>query len=122
MTQQHALKHTFLTRFTPAVLMGGFLPHLAYAQGKMPTIEDPSRGTGGGILSTLQNYGFDIIMLVALVVIASMFVGVCYHAYITYSEIQTGKKTWGQFGLTVAVGAMLLVLGIWLLTQATEIL
>lgn len=114
---------SFMKHLFPAVIMTALTSQRAFAQqGKMPTIEDPSRGTGNGILSTLQNYGFDIIMLVALVVIASMFVGVCYHAYITYSEIQTGKKTWGQFGLTVAVGAMLLVLGIWLLTQATEIL
>jgi len=111
-----------LYRLTLAVLSGGLIPQLAFAQGKMPTIEDPSRGTGNGILSTLQNYGYDIIMLIALVVIASIFVGVCYHAYICYSEIHTGKKTWGQFGLTVAIGAMLLVLGIWLLTQATGIL
>ena len=109
-------------RIFPAISIGVFMPKLASAQGKMPTIEDPTRGTGNGILTTLQNYGYDIVMLLALVVIASMFVGVCYHAYITYSEIQTGKKTWGQFGLTVAIGAMLLVLGIWLLTQATEIL
>src|SRR3546814_18356488 len=46
-------------------------------------------------------------MLVALLVVASMFVGVCYHAYGTYAEIHTGRKTWGQFGLTVAVGAVL---------------
>lgn len=98
-----------------------FTANTAFAA-SLPTLEDPSRGTGGGILTTLQNYGYDIIMLIALIVIASMFVGVCYHAYITYSEVQTGKKSWGQFGLVVAVGAMLLVVGIWLLTQATEIL
>ena len=91
------------------------------AQG-LPTIEDPSRGTGSGIMETLRNYGYDIVMLVALLVIAVMFVGVCYHAYGTYSEIHTGRKTWGQFGLTVAVGAVLLVVGIWLLTEATGIL
>ena len=51
-----------------------------------------------------------------------MLMGVCCHAYGTYAEIHTGRKTWGQFGLTVAVGAVLLVIGIWLLTQATEIL
>lgn len=81
-----------------------------------------SRGAGNGILQTLQNYGYDIVMLVALLIIASMFIGVCYHAYSTYSEIHTGRKTWGQFGLTVAVGALLLVVGIWLLTKATGIL
>ena len=94
----------------------------ARAQGALPSLEDPSRGTGSGILSTMQNYGYDIVMLVALLVIASMFIGICYHAYTTYSEIHTGRKTWGQFGLTVAVGALLLVVGIWLLTKATGIL
>ncbi len=88
----------------------------------LPTLEDPSRGTGSGIMQTLQNYGYDIVLLIALLVVASMFVGVCYHAYSTYSEIHTGRKTWGQFGLTVAVGAILLVVGIWLLTRATGIL
>lgn len=93
----------------------------AQAQG-LPTLQPPSQGAGTGILQTLQNYGYDIVMLVSLLVIASMFIGVCYHAYSTYSEIHTGRKTWGEFGLTVAVGALLLVLGIWLLTNATTIL
>jgi integrating conjugative element membrane protein (TIGR03745 family) len=92
------------------------------AQGVLPTLEDPSRGAGSGIMETLQNYGYDIVLLIALLVVASMFIGVCYHAYSTYSEIHTGRKTWGQFGLTVAVGAILLVVAIWLLTVATGIL
>ena len=91
------------------------------AQG-LPTPQNPTRGTGGGIMDTLRNYGYDIIMLIALLVVASMFVGVCYHAYGTYSEIHTGRKTWGEFGLTVGIGAVLLVLGIWLLSEATSIL
>ena len=88
----------------------------------LPTMEDPSRGAGSGIMQTLQNYGYDIVLLIALLVVASMFVGVCYHAYTRYSEIHTGRATWGQFGLTVAVGAVLLVVGIWLLTKATGVL
>lgn len=92
------------------------------ARAQMPVIEDPSRGPGAGIIETLQNYGFDIVMLIALLVISGMFIGVCYHAYVQYSEIHTGRKTWGEFGLTVAVGAILLVVGIWLLTTATEVL
>jgi integrating conjugative element membrane protein (TIGR03745 family) len=101
-------------------LLGLTLAPLAHAD--LPTIEDPSRGPGNGIMETLQNYGFDIVLLVALLVISSMFIGVCYHAYTQYSEIHTGRKTWGEFGLTAAAGAILLVIGIWLLTQATAIL
>ncbi|MCL1559309.1 TIGR03745 family integrating conjugative element membrane protein [Xanthomonas nasturtii] len=103
----------------PLALLG--LPPSVFAQG-LPTMEDPSRGQGSGLMQTLQNYGYDIVMLIALLVVASMFVGVCYHAYTRYSEIHTGRATWGQFGLTVAVGAILLVVGIWLLTKATGVL
>lgn len=106
----------------PSVLLASAsLPAALHAQG-LPEIEEPVNGMGNGILETLQNYGFDIVMLVALLVISVMFIGVCYHAYSSYSEIHTGRKTWGDFGLTVSVGAVLLVIGIWLLTTATEVL
>lgn len=113
--------HSAPISLNAAICLGAMML-AAQGQAALPQLEDPSRGTGDGILSTLQNYGYDIVMLVALLVIASMFVGVCYHAYTTYSEIHAGRKTWGQFGLTVAVGALLLVVGIWLLTKATGIL
>ena len=104
-----------------APLASAAAPLSSHAAG-LPTMEDPSRGTGSGIMQTLQNYGYDIVLLVALLVVASMFIGVCYHAYTRYAEIHTGRATWGQFGLTVAVGAILLVVGIWLLTKATGVL
>lgn len=112
---------SFRSRLTASLLLvGSTLAPLAHAA--LPTLQDPSRGAGNGILQTLQNYGFDIVLLVALLVIAVMFIGVCYHAYSVYSEIHTGRKTWGDFGVTVSVGAVLLVIGIWLLTNATGIL
>ncbi|WP_338806974.1 TIGR03745 family integrating conjugative element membrane protein [Pseudomonas chlororaphis] len=114
-----SLRH-FLQRATVASSLA-CMPLLSFAAG-LPQLENPSRGKGSGIMQTIRNYGYDIVLLVALLVVASMFVGVCYHAYGTYAEIHTGKKTWGQFGLTVAIGAVLLVIGIWLLTEATTIL
>jgi integrating conjugative element membrane protein (TIGR03745 family) len=51
-----------------------------FAQG-LPQLENPTRGTGNGIMETIRNYGYDIVLLIALLVVASMFVGVCYHAY-----------------------------------------
>lgn len=121
MTVRSTLNFLHLATLPVSVLTIMGFSRSVQAQG-LPTLEDPSRGTGSGIIETLRNYGYDIVMLIALLVVASMFVGVCYHAYSTYSEIHTGRKTWGQFGLTVAVGAVLLVVGIWLLTTATGIL
>ncbi|APU29464.1 MULTISPECIES: TIGR03745 family integrating conjugative element membrane protein [Pseudomonadaceae] len=118
-TTSHRIPSRIAAPLLPLALLG--LPPSAFAQG-LPTMEDPSRGQGSGILQTLQNYGYDIVLLIALLVVASMFVGVCYHAYTRYSEIHAGRATWGQFGLTVAVGAILLVVGIWLLTEATGVL
>lgn len=112
-----------LVPFRSTVLFGAlFSPAVTVAQGRLPTMEDPSRGAGNGIVQTIQNYGYDMVLLIALLMVAGMFIGVCYHAYTRYSEIHTGRATWGQFGLTIAVGAMLLVIGIWLLTKATTIL
>lgn len=115
--------HRAAHRYLPSslLLIAVSLPSIGQAQG-LPTVEDPSRGPGAGILDTIQNYSYDIVLLVALLVISTMFIGVCYHGYVSYSEIQTGRKTWGEFGLTVAVGAVLLVIAIWLLTTGTEIL
>ena len=39
----------------PLLLALAGLPLSAFAQG-LPTMEDPSRGQGSGILQTLQNY------------------------------------------------------------------
>ena len=89
----------------------------------LPTFEDPSRGTGSGIMQTLQNYGYDIVLLIALLVVAfDVRRRLLPRATTRYAEIHTGRATWGQFGLTVAVGAILLVVGIWLLTKATGVL
>jgi integrating conjugative element membrane protein (TIGR03745 family) len=115
-----AQRGTLATLDASLLAMAGILPPLAYAA--LPVLQNPTRGAGNGILDTLQNYGFDIVLLVALLVISTMFIGVCYHAYSVYSEIHTNRKTWGDFGVTVSVGAVLLVIGIWLLTNATQIL
>lgn len=120
MTKSNCSPTRFMHR-AAVLLTSAALPALSFAQG-LPTMENPSRGAGGGIMKTIRDYGYDIVMLVALLVVAAMFIGVCYHAYTSYADIHIGKKTWGQFGLTVAVGAVLLVIGIWLLTQATTIL
>ncbi|WP_426139217.1 TIGR03745 family integrating conjugative element membrane protein [Pseudomonas sp. DWP3-1-2] len=92
------------------------------AHAALPEMEAPSRGEGTNIIQTMQNYAYDGAALIGLLISAAAFCGVAYHAYGTFAEVQSGKKTWGQFGLTCTVGALLLVLTIWLLTKAAGIL
>lgn len=92
------------------------------AQAGLPEMEAPSRGEGANMIETFKNYMYDSAGLIALVIAVAAFSGVAYYAFSTYAEVQSGKKTWGQFGLTVAVGAVLLVVIIWLLTKAASIL
>jgi integrating conjugative element membrane protein (TIGR03745 family) len=111
----------FTSRLTAMLALAALsLPFPTWAA--LPAVDAPTRGAGGGILTTLQNYGFDIVMLIGLILVAALFIGVAYHAYVKDSLINQGKATWGEFGLVVAVGVALLVLGIWLVTKATEVL
>jgi integrating conjugative element membrane protein (TIGR03745 family) len=113
--------HQITQRLTSTLLItAAFLSSMTHAG--LPQMDAPSRGEGGNIIETIQNYAFDGTGLIALLISTVCFCGVAYHAYGTYAEVQTGKKTWGQFGLTCTVGAVLLVLSIWLLTKATGIL
>ncbi|EBX8629392.1 TIGR03745 family integrating conjugative element membrane protein [Salmonella enterica subsp. enterica] len=88
----------------------------------LPTMEDPSRGKGGGIIDTLKNYGYDIVILLSLGICAVGFLVVANSCISTYSEIQNGKKQWKDLGAMAGVGAILLVIVIWLLTQAGDVL
>lgn len=92
------------------------------AMADLPTMEDPSRGQGQGIMETLRNYGFDIVVLLALAICAVGFLVVANSCIATYSEIQSGRKQWKDLGAMAGVGSMLLVVIIWLLNQASEVL
>ncbi|EAS1759885.1 TIGR03745 family integrating conjugative element membrane protein [Salmonella enterica] len=88
----------------------------------LPTMEDPSRGKGNGIIDTLKNYGYDMVILLSLAICAVGFLVVANSCIATYSEIQNGRKQWKDLGAMAGVGAILLVVTIWLLTQAGEVL
>lgn len=50
-----------------------------------------------------------------LVVAALGFLAVAYYAIAVFKEVQTGKKTWTDFGAVALVGAVMLVLVFWML-------
>jgi integrating conjugative element membrane protein (TIGR03745 family) len=88
----------------------------------LPDMEDPSRGKGDGIMETLQNYGYDIVILMSLAICTVGFLVVANSCIGTYAEIQNGRKQWKDLGAMAGVGAILLVITIWLLTEAGDIL
>ncbi|EAA9301176.1 TIGR03745 family integrating conjugative element membrane protein [Salmonella enterica] len=92
------------------------------AHADLPTMEDPSRGKGSGIMDTLKNYGYDVVILMSLAICAVGFLVVANSCISTYSDIQNGKKQWKDLGAMAGVGAILLVVIIWLLTQAGDVL
>ncbi|MDR0770562.1 MAG: TIGR03745 family integrating conjugative element membrane protein [Burkholderiales bacterium] len=92
------------------------------AQGSLPTVEDPSRGTGSGIRQTMQNHMYDWGVIAGLAIAAIAFIVVAYYAIQVFTEVQNQKKKWADFGMVLVVGFLLLVLIIWLLTKAAEIL
>lgn len=112
-----------MPRFSkPLYAMTGatLLPSLASAA--LPAAQPPSRGEGTNLIQTMQNYGFDAFMLIGLVILGVMFLGVAWHAFGVYHEIQDGKKKWRDLGATATVGVGILGIGIFLVTKATGIL
>ncbi|MFK4135356.1 integrating conjugative element membrane protein [Pseudomonas luteola] len=108
------------TRFGLALMSGLAAVNPAFAA--MPTSEAPTKGEGSNMMTTIKNYGFDAITILALALAAGAFLAVAYHANGVYAGIHTKKNTWGDFGLCVGVGGALLVVIIWLLTKATDIM
>lgn len=88
----------------------------------LPKMEPPSRGEGSGLLETLKNHAYDGFIFIGLLMGAYGFTKVAGAALETFGEVRAGKKTWGDFAMIVLVGVCLLIVIIWLLTQAADIL
>ncbi|QIA76789.1 TIGR03745 family integrating conjugative element membrane protein [Rodentibacter caecimuris] len=88
----------------------------------IPKMDAPSRGEGSGIIENVKNYGFDIATLLGLLVCCWAFFVVAGSTIETFREVRAGKKTWGEFGMICGVGVGLLVVIIWLISKAIDML
>lgn len=88
----------------------------------LPSEQAPTRGEGSTLTQTIQNYVYDAFMLIGLILCAGGLVLVARHALGVYHEIHNGKAKWADLGATSAVGAVLIGVTIYVVTQATGIL
>ncbi|MDP8189072.1 TIGR03745 family integrating conjugative element membrane protein [Pasteurella skyensis] len=105
-----------------AILMGSIsiISHPALAD--LPTMQAATRGNGSGIMDTIKNYAYDGVVLGGLLIAAFGFTKVAGALIEGYGEVAAGKKKWGDLGALALVGAVMLVVIIWLLVEAAKIL
>lgn len=92
------------------------------ATAALPVPDTPTRGKGTGLLQLIQNYIYDGFTLFGLAVAAVCFLIVAVNALKKFHEVTDKKATWTDFFTLVGVGAVLLIIVIWLINKAVEIL
>ena len=76
----------------------------------------------GDYIAVFQAYALQIVVLGGLVVaVAALFI-VAKNMLAKYSEIANGRATWGELGMHAAAGVVLLVIVVFLMTQAAGVL
>ena len=76
----------------------------------------------GDYIAVFQAYALQIVVLGGLIVaVAALFI-VAKNMLSKYSEIATGRATWGELGMHAAAGVVLLVIVVFLMTQAAGVL
>ncbi|MCY3810309.1 MAG: TIGR03745 family integrating conjugative element membrane protein [Gammaproteobacteria bacterium] len=94
------------------------------ARAGLPDVADPSTGAvaDGDFIGMLQAYGLDIVVLGGLGLSAIALLVVAKNVISKYSMVADGRATWGEVGMHGAVGVVLLVIVIFLATQAATVL
>lgn len=88
----------------------------------LPKMQEPTNKGNGGIMDLIKGYGGDAVILGGLLVAAYAFMKVAGALISEFGEVQAGRKKWGDLGMLALVGAILLVVIIWLVTEASKIL
>ena len=94
------------------------------ALAQLPDVSTPDGidEDSGDYIEVFQAYALQIVVLGGLIVaVAALFV-VAKNLLSKYSEIATGRATWGELGMHAAAGVVLLVIVVFLMTQAAGLL
>ncbi|MBP2834719.1 TIGR03745 family integrating conjugative element membrane protein [Dickeya zeae] len=112
---KNLLSRLALVWFTMGVLSNTALAGL-------PPVEASQSGGGSGLLGQIKGYLQDGIVLGGLLVAAIMFINVAIAAGHTFVDVRNERASWTKFGSIVVVGAILLVVVIWLLGKSASII
>lgn len=85
----------------------------------LPTVNIPG---GGDMMQTIKLLFSGFLVLMGLIICAVGFYMVSGAILATFSEIRSGKAEWGKFVAIVVVGIAILVVIVWLCTEAAKIL
>lgn len=107
-------------KVSQGLILAGAGVSQGFAQG-LPTMDAPTQGGGGGLLTTAQGYVYDGAILIGLVLCVVAFMVVASSSVASFKEARE-RETWGKFAVTAMVGVVLIVAVVWLATVAAPIL
>lgn len=100
----------------------GFALSTMPALAGLPTIEAPENDRGKGLMGAIKGYAADGGIFLGLLIATGAFLVVANAAVSTFNEVQNGKKKWSDFALIVFVGVVMIVVIIWLASEASKII
>ena len=92
-------------------------------QAALPSTAAPSNAAAAGdYIGLIKGYAFDIAIVLGLLLGTIAFLTVSKNMIAVYAEIGAGKKTWGDMGMHGGMGVLLLVMVIYLITEASTVI
>ncbi|MFD1260406.1 MULTISPECIES: TIGR03745 family integrating conjugative element membrane protein [Entomomonas] len=97
-----------------------FMCALATAQAKAALPQAQSPNDSGGLLDQIFEWLKASANILGIGICVIAFIAVAYWSVVVFGEVQKGKKTWGDLAICVIIGAIIIVIAIWLLNQAND--
>ena len=109
---------------TAFALWGVFIIPANKAWAALPTPAQPSSGGGnnGNWLDILKSWGKDAVAVLGLLVVAGGLIWVAWHFLADLHEVRIGKKEKGELIVGGILGAVVIVMVIVLINQASTVI